>query len=153
MKYVVKRRKLPDDELMHFKYIKKIKKDGKWKYYYPGDLSEDIMNELGAKDKREYQLAVGRLHNIEADKKDHKRRWEDNQRIISIANKYGDKSLLKSAKRSQKDLENKSWHLVSREKRARDAIKSTKAKYYKTPLGKLDKTIDRGRKWLGRLFD
>lgn len=127
MKYVVKRRKLHDYELMHFKYIKKIKKDGKWKYYYPGDLSEDIMNELGTKDKREYQLAVGRTHNIEADKKDHKR--------------------------SQKDLENESWHLVSREKRARDAIKSTKAKYYKTPLGKLDKTIDRGRKWLGRLFD
>lgn len=45
--YAVQRSGL-DDELQHFKYIKRVKgKNGKWRYYY--DTTKDSMYKTGAK--------------------------------------------------------------------------------------------------------
>lgn len=45
---------LTDDELAHFKYIKKERKNGRWVYYYDDDLDnyEQIMNDAKAQRDR-----------------------------------------------------------------------------------------------------
>ena len=46
--YYAVQRSVPDDELQHFKYIKRVKgKNGKWRYYY--DTTLDSMYKTGAK--------------------------------------------------------------------------------------------------------
>lgn len=40
MPYYAVHRSKPDDELTHWKYIKRIKKNGKWKYYYDKEAAE-----------------------------------------------------------------------------------------------------------------
>lgn len=32
--YIVSSAELSDDELMHFKYLKRVRVNGKWRYYY-----------------------------------------------------------------------------------------------------------------------
>ena len=47
--YYAVQRSGPDDELQHFKYIKRVKgKNGKWRYYY--DTALDNMYKRGAED-------------------------------------------------------------------------------------------------------
>lgn len=47
--YAIVRRTDSNSELKHWKYIKKLKKNGKWRYYYPGDLLNDIDWEISDK--------------------------------------------------------------------------------------------------------
>ena len=46
MTVYVKRREMSDDELMHWKYIKKIRKNGKWHYFYDDSELKKYENNL-----------------------------------------------------------------------------------------------------------
>lgn len=47
MEIRVIRKPEPDDELMHFKYIKREKVNGKWRYYYDGDIKKATVKDIG----------------------------------------------------------------------------------------------------------
>ena len=48
-----------DDVLMHWKYIKRVKKNGKWRYYYDEEsLKRDIKDKLGYDERERFQKAT-----------------------------------------------------------------------------------------------
>jgi hypothetical protein len=133
---------LDEDELMHWKYIKREKVNGKWRYYY--DIGEKEKHEADVATraasryaktmdtmKREYDKVNAKVNSGEYFDKDH-----GNQDIIQP---YED--LYKS---SRLDYE----RAISRAKKA-------VAAYEKTPLYKLEKArnkIKKGTKAIKNLF-
>ena len=59
------------NELTHWKYIKKVKKNGKWRYYYDKDsLKRDIDNAIGISAKKKLENDPERLAKAEKELKD-----------------------------------------------------------------------------------
>lgn len=48
-----------DDELMHFKYVRKEKKNGKWRYYY-----KDLKDAVSSNDEEKKLLDVAQVSNV-----------------------------------------------------------------------------------------
>ena len=130
------------DELMHFKYIKREKVNGKWVYTYPdgsksskvGDRVKDVLG------------------------------YDERARLGEAIRKYNHAS--SNAKRYdeiQSDPTRKKWYTQEKSdqlhKAAADAGKVMSKRYkeyYKTPIGKLDKfddAIDKGRNFLADMLE
>lgn len=118
------------DELTHWKYVKKKKVNGKWRYYY------DVKDALGYDERanaaasiREYNKATQNLKDYKAIRDDPTRqKWYDFNREDELADERG---------------------------RRGDIAKRAIAKYYKTPLGRLDRiddVIDTGRNIIADLL-
>lgn len=139
MEVRVKRNAEYPDELMHFKYIKRVKKDGKWKYYY--DVNQ-LKDDLGV-DEREAVAKKTQARDAAAATKDqHRREMLDNQ----IRLKYDTENLVKkngynvsatNYAKSMKDLG-----------KANVELAVANEKYARTPLGKLDNAINKGSSFL-----
>ena len=122
----------PDgDYLCHWKYIKKVKKNGKWRYYY------DVKDALGFDERHNAAGAIRRYEKAKSDAKEYNKMQSDPTRV-------------KWYKQSRQDQLNKAVRISG--KHSSDAIK----KYYKTPLGKLDlmdDQIDKGRNFVANLLN
>lgn len=60
-----------DNELTHWKYIKKVKKNGKWRYYYDKDsLKRDVDNAIGISAKKKLEENPERLAKAEKELED-----------------------------------------------------------------------------------
>lgn len=63
MKYIIKRNN--DDELMHWKYIRRYKKNGKWVYVYDGaktnETLEKIKSTIQKKNSKKYYKALEKI--------------------------------------------------------------------------------------------
>ena len=63
MKYIIKRNN--DDELMHWKYIRRYKKNGKWVYVYDGaktnETLEKIKSTIQKKSSKKYYKALDKI--------------------------------------------------------------------------------------------
>lgn len=119
------------DEMYHWKYIKKKKVNGKWRYYY------DIKDALGYDERQQAGQAVY----------DYNRAIENAEGYRKIQNDPGRTKHYSQAKMDQKDKAVKE-----------SGIKANRAvqKYYKTPLGKIDRLddkIDSGRKAVAKLLN
>lgn len=131
-----------DDVLMHWKYIKRVKKNGKWKYYYDWDqVKKDVGNKLGV-DERErlkqaskkqitntfrYAAAKSNLDGFYEGKKEH----ADSPYITSTY--------------YNRDVERKRALDVvitrdNMEKANKEYDKAVK-EYVNTPMGKIEKTV------------
>lgn len=149
LQYVDFDHELTDDELLHFKYIKKVRKNGKWRYYY------DVKDAMGYDERERY---------LEADKKadEWKRKDSRNSKLVSEAQKNVD-----AIPRDKHGLI-WPWNYNGEFERQNAAYKAKKAssdllKYYsdqsekllkeykRTPLYKIEKAkkaIDNGKRWL-----
>ena len=107
-----------NNELMHFKYIKKIKKNGKWKYYYD---HEQLKEDLGVNALQRYQ--VTKLMDTAA-KADYKRA---------------------ASKQEENTIENNKTfqatddylHAMRNRRRAGEMFTKAKKDFAKTPIGKV----------------
>lgn len=119
------------DELYHWKYIKKKKVNGKWRYYY------DVKDALGYDERKEAAQAVY----------DYERAKTNYKGYSSIKNDP-------TREKWHTNEEEKAYETIAdiNGKRAGRALD----KYYKTPLGKIDSLgskINDGRRVVADLLD
>ena len=122
--------KSTSDDVQHWKYIKKVKKNGKWRYYY------DVKDALGYDERGEAGDAVREYNQAKENAKSYNEIQHDPTRV-KFYNQSKSDQLFKEADAAGK--------------KASEALK----KYYKTPLGKIDRLddkIDNGRKAISNLF-
>lgn len=134
---------LDEGELMHWKYIKRVKlANGKWRYYY----------DIGKRERSEMSDAKKDLDNAKfAEGISRRNRNEDFERFKNPKNEADFKDASEDLKTSnywhKKDLAD----LEYAEKRYREAV----LKYEKTPLYKLEKSkksIKKGMKAISKAF-
>ena len=131
--YAIVRSKKKNDELQHWKYVKKYKKNGKWRYVYNvGTTGQRINGELDPS-YREYTRLQDLLGYDERD-------------AAAIA-EYNYRHAMNNAD-SYNTMKNPTYYNQAKSnanyKQAKVAGKiASKAveRYYKTPLGKLDKAV------------
>lgn len=147
------------NELTHWKYIKREKKNGKWRYYYDRDsLKADVKDKLGYDEKERFEKANEAYEKAGKDmqsKYDKAARY--NHTIVTNAEKNGQYDDRYRVILSEHDIEYRDKLYKS----ADDAMKrvdhygeiASKAAiaYIKTPLYKIEKVkkvLDKGSDWL-----
>jgi hypothetical protein len=140
------------DELKHYKYIKKKKVKGKWRYYY------DVKDALGYDERENFYKTAGE--------------W------IKYESKYNAaKKSVESAEASKRPLNNSDVIAYEYGKKLKNQAIDARTAFKKTPLGKLkqlevnttypsrrvkrylkkvggntSKQINKAKKWLSKLF-
>lgn len=149
-----------DDVLMHWKYIKRVKKNGKWKYYYDTDqLKKDFQNsKLGnaiGYDERNrfnsmkprYNQALKRFNDAYAKQQEAREKSQEEMRkYYNNPNKPKGGYLVaqqQEASRS-KDVQK----ILKEDAHIYDKYERTKYDYYNTPLGKLEKPVEKGKAFI-----
>ena len=142
MGYYAVTRSGQDDELQHFKYIYKEKKNGKWVYYYKGDFDKkDNIKEGYAKVEGKPNSRYGTyVHGRGSEKK-----------TVNVMR--GNKLLTNSKTFTMKNGEQVKVEKVGLAKQGYDSAKKKIKKFGKKSVKSLNKQIDRGQKWLNGLFD
>lgn len=129
---------LRDDELMHWKYIKREKINGKWRYYY----------DIGQRAKSDYKEA----------ERNYNRTSENWDRLSKITNKLGAKALANpnnESKSKARVASKASTDAYERYLKAVDKLQETKTSYMSSPLYKLEQMGDKisaGARAIAKLF-
>lgn len=126
------------NELTHWKYIKREKKNGKWRYYYDRDsLKADVKDKLGYDEREQYNKAK-KEYNDAVNKHENARRTLTNTVLTE------DGTLFELTSKSRHSDHMVEIALDNREKARRNRElaenKLNKAikEYGETPLGKID---------------
>lgn len=131
-------RRTGQDELQHWKYVKREKVNGKWKYYYNWDeLKKDAKNALGVNAKQNMNAAKTYYKNAQNKSTDaYKKVVSTNKKYNNIPNK---KSLAawEANKKADKAMNAYRESITNAANRGREYLEAKNA-YMKTPLGKLD---------------
>lgn len=120
-----------DDEMYHWKYIKKKRVNGKWRYYY------DVKDALGYDERGAAGDAVREYNRAKTNADNYNKIQSDPTRVKWYNQSKSDQMYKDAAKAGKK---------------ASEALK----KYYKTPLGKIDRLddkIDSGRRAVSKLLN
>ena len=140
--YAVIRSKKKNDELQHWKYVKKYKKNGKWRYVYNVGTTGDQINGKMMSPYREYTKFQDVLGFDERDAAGiaevNYRRADDNARAYNHSQTTNSKYYNQA----------KSDALYKQAKVSGKIASKAVERYNKTPLGKLDKAarvVDKGR--------
>lgn len=132
--YAVTRSK-KNDELQHWKYVKKYKKNGKWRYVYNVGTTGDQINGKITSPYREYTKIQDVLGFDERDAAGiaevNYHRADDNARAYNHSQTTNSKYYNQA----------KSDALYKQAKVAGKIASKSVERYYKTPLGKLDKAV------------
>ena len=175
MNYIIK-----DGELYHWKYIKKVKRNGRWIYYYDpkkgsnGKTYNPVQDALGFDEKDKFNDADFEYRRREHQTKSAHDEYQDVE--SKLYNKYhGDAQLDKDgqpvlSERAQKDYaEERALYAkpayqkyerikASYEAAGKAAVKA-RDEYYKSPIGALDKAhssvkeaVQRGAEWIDNFF-
>lgn len=143
---------LDEDEVMHWKYIKKEKRpNGKWRYFYKVNKLEDA---LGVDEKARLEFANSeskRLTEEANEFKDYVR-----ERHLESGQQYGEYRYYsdQEARELMKLTRQQAEKFKEAEEAGRKAVEAAE-EFYKTPLGKLDKLekkIKKGVKAVGKFF-
>lgn len=139
------------DELYHWKYIKKVRGyNGKWKYYYDIDQLKD---DLGFDEKKDYERARLIENMRSADESRARANFVSKTRKQNLINGVlngllGTNITTKGYESSRRTLR-KAQSASYIAKRNADAYLQ---KYYSTPIGRIAKVADSGKKFLSGLF-
>lgn len=146
--YAVVRSGQKNDELKHWKYIRKYKKNGKWRYVYDVGTTGDIINGRKESPYREYS----KLQDILGyDERDAAAIADINYRRKEENATYYNHSQSTNQSYSQKKYNRLSKEASAAGKKASEAME----RYYKTPIGKIDRiddVIDSGRKAIANIL-
>lgn len=128
-----------DDVLMHWKYIKRVKKNGKWKYYYDEeslkrDLGVTSLNN-GVKMQIAYDEATSKADL--ARKKSHEI-IKENPGEVNIPGREAHNEF--NNQRLEYDTQTKTANFYA------TMIPKYKEEYLNTPIGKIDKELSKYRK-------
>lgn len=91
------------NELVHWKYVKKVKKNGKWRYYYDTDaLKKDISKSLGIDAKEQMSQIKEDIH--DANKKlENMQNYANSQKAVSSKNQEENIKLQKKLSEARYD--------------------------------------------------
>lgn len=113
--------------LQHFKYIKRVKKNGKWKYYYDTDsLKRDVKDVMGYDEKERMDIALKTKEKAE----------EDFRKAAKNAEMYEDEVI--SNIEDGKNLNKYSkpyWDTLEKALDAGEAYAKAQKEFNQTPLG------------------
>lgn len=140
------------DELMHWKYIKRERVNGKWRYYYDeGSIKNDIKDKLGY-DERERMNAAKKQYDttkkafLDADaKKTEAYKNRDNYAGLRLQGK-GTKGGYKIAQQQYDQAVKKQQKAFDTHYANYETYQKRLKEYQNTPLGKLDKFISKAKK-------
>lgn len=143
-----------DDELYHWKYIKKVKKNGKWRYYYD---KEQLKDDLGFDEKEAYEQALANQAYTE-NKVDMTR-----QNYLNAFNRSLDFKYVPDPFKNPK-LEKMYGYMADKNMeryrrageantRAKKAVEATFAKYERTPIGQVDKMVKDAKRIAEKVID
>lgn len=130
-------------ELMHWKYIKRVKlPNGKYRYYY----------DIGQDDRAEMDYRKNELSKAERRKEDaHKKRSEDFERVSNAKNEKDRAAAVKDFNTSVDRMDKAMKDTDTARQQYNNAVKS----YEKTPLYKIEKSknaIKKGANAISKLF-
>lgn len=167
---------LRNNELMHWKYIKKEKKsNGKWRYYYnnPPEKKYNVIEDILGVDERDaYKKAADDVRYTEGQKRLALENYQNvtntiNNRYWDAARSFGDSQLSETAKENlEQELDEIGTPLYkefkdkeSEYKAAGKKYTEAKDKYYNTPIGVVDKiatgignAVENAKRWVNNLF-
>lgn len=138
---VIVTRKTTDDELYHWKYIKKVKKNGKWRYYYDMD---ELKDDLGYDELERVNIYKEMLDKADLRKRVAKSNLGDLDDIPKRTLTQNIKFY--SEKASTYSRAKKTY--AKAEQRYEKSLKE----FYKTPLGRVTKMAEVGRTIVNTLF-
>ena len=139
------------NELTHWKYIKREKKNGKWRYYYDRDsLKADVKDKLGYDERDRYEAAKKR-HEDAVEKTDNAYDTFRNEMVRKDRNPFEANSYSKHIYNMSTIAMNNLHKASSNERAALIELTNARNKYDKTPLSKIDKLtnkIEDAKNWL-----
>lgn len=142
------------DELYHWKYIKKERVNGKWRYYYDADQLKDDLG-INARDEmnkaitaqKTAQDALSKSHRaINRAVEDHRSYDRNKKTNYSVSR---DRQLRSVVDRTFTSYYKNLDSLNNAKSKVQDAVK----RYESTPLGKLEKTYKKVKRKIENLFD
>ena len=135
-----------NNELTHWKYIKKVKKNGKWKYYYDKEsLKNDVKDKLGYDEAERLEELDNKL--VEAKKASEKARDEFNKK----ADAYYQNSITKE---QFDEAESKKNKVYEEEDKILEARIKAHDEFMSTPIGKLSVINKKIQKFIDKfLYD
>lgn len=144
------------DELYHWKYIKRERINGKWRYYYDVDQLKD---DIGITAREEMNKALTTQKQAETDLRKSKqkvnRAVEDHRSYDKQSKKNNNHS--KSKDRQLRSVVDKTltdyYKDLDRANNARTKTLSITKKYNSTPLGKLEKSYENAKRKIKNLFN
>lgn len=173
--YVKLKQSNDSDCLMHFKYIKRYRENGKWRYIYPGsktinavkrDIKEtadaigDKVRDVAGVDEKKYLQATqkwlenseDRLTKASNERKaasENHRRATDN---VILDNSAGNRDKLSWARAELVETSRNEAHAQSDYNKKKAQVNTAKANYDKTILGVSEKAVAKGQAFLDKLF-
>lgn len=165
-----------NNELMHWKYIKKEKKsNGKWRYYYnnpPEKKYNFIEDILGVDERDAYNKAVDDVRYTEGQKRIAQENYQN--AASTISGKYWNEAWARGkeelSEEAQKNMDSEHDEIVTplyeefkvkeaEYKAAGKKYTETQEKYYNTPIGVVDQiakginnVVENAKRWVEGLF-
>ena len=144
------------DELYHWKYIKRERINGKWRYYYDVDqLKDDIgitareeMNKALTTQKQAETTLRNSNRKVNLAVEDH-RSYDKQSRKNNNFSKSKDRQLRSVVDKTLNDY----YKDLDKRNNARTKTLSAMKKYNSTPLGKLEKSYENVKRKIKNLFD
>lgn len=133
----------PQKDLTHWKYIKRAKKNGKWRYYYD---KERLKDDLGFNKREEYKTAE-QTYDKALDT--YRKKARDTRDFEKQSNNLSAKEY--NYERSHDLYRSENYWKEVTEKRLRE-YSSAKTDYYKTPIGSIEKYVEKGKQIVEKLF-
>lgn len=135
-------------QIRHWKYIKRERVNGKWRYYYDDYAARNDFNEkMGYNAKQNLENAKFKKNLFEGQSYRHRKEYEHAKLEYGRDGKIDKYERIILAKAAHKSAESS----ATAAKVGREYIKAKEA-YMKTPLGKAEKFIKTASKFLKKLF-
>lgn len=125
------------NDIQHFKYLKKKKVDGKWRYYY--DVNH-LKNDLGFDEKEELKSAKRNLASAK-DAYDEQYKYTQNNWKSVMSDREHLKAVAYNTKRITDNYD-----------KAKRRVDKAVKEYNNTPIGKLENFVNEGKQNLKKLF-
>lgn len=135
-----------DDELYHWKYIKRVRdNNGKWRYYYHWDeLREDARNKIGITQRNDYNRAANELRTARA---------RVSASTVNVRNGIaGNRYATRNSRQTYSSFVSEYSRNQTAYSRAKVNADKALAKYRGTPLGKVAGVVEYGKKLVNNIF-
>lgn len=134
-------------QLKHWKYIKKVRRNGRWVYYYDAEkLKDDLgFDEREARDEAQRKYETSRLKSYVAEQ-NLKKGYAEGKSVTGYGLSMDEKSaIVKRADEIYKATNKETVNLAKE-------YAAASRKYANTPLGKLESFINKGARFLEKIF-
>lgn len=152
MEYRAVTKEDPQKDLTHWKYIKRVKKNGKWRYYYD---KEQLKDDLGFDERDALEKAKNNYLDVVGVNQDRVEDPLDTARYLQDSwDDLVKKTALKTDVHNKEQMDELMWMRSESNKmfKAKIGYEYAKRMYESTPLGFAEKTLNNGKEWIDNTF-